>query len=72
MCLGAIYWARLESVYFGSTRHDAARAGFDDSFIYDELSTPHEHRKIPMVQMLKERADKTFLAWQQHAARIEY
>src|SRR6202046_179086 len=49
MCLGAIYWARPDRVYFGSTAEDAANAGFDDSFIYREISQLHAQRKIPMI-----------------------
>ena len=51
MCLGAIYWARLDSVYFGNTCHDAAEVGFDDHFIYEELAVPRNQRKMPMVRL---------------------
>jgi guanine deaminase len=72
MCLGAIYWVRLDSVYYGNTCHDAAEAGFDDSFIYEELSTPHPERKVPMQRLLPEQAIETFHAWKQHHTRVEY
>ena len=52
MCLGAIYWARIDRVYYGATRFDAAAAGFDDSRFYDELSRPASERSLPLVQML--------------------
>ena len=63
MCLGAIYWARPRAVYFAGDRTDAARAGFDDAFIYDELPVPAYARKIPMVQMMREQAAKVLAEW---------
>jgi guanine deaminase len=72
MCLGAIYWVRLDSVYFGNTCHDAAAVGFDDHFIYEELGVPREQRKMPTVRMLAEEAIESFRAWQAHQARIHY
>src|ERR1700738_1569700 len=56
MCLGAIYWARPERVYFGATAGDAAAAGFDDSFIYKELTRPQAERRIPLEPMMREAA----------------
>ena len=56
MCLGAIYWARPARVYFANTAADAAKAGFDDAFIYQELARPHEQRKIPMTQIMRDEA----------------
>jgi guanine deaminase len=72
MCLGAIYWVRLDSVYFGNTCHDAAEVGFDDSLIYDEMKTPRSERKLPMVRLLPESAIESFRLWQQHQAKIAY
>jgi guanine deaminase len=72
MCLGAIYWARLSRVYFANLDADAAKAGFDDSWIYRELSLPHAERKIPMIQMMREEALTAFHAWQNKADRIAY
>jgi tRNA(Arg) A34 adenosine deaminase TadA len=72
MCLGAIYWVRLDSVYFGNTCHDAAEVGFDDHFIYEELSVPPSKRKLPMVRLLPELAIENFRAWQQHQSKIVY
>ncbi|MCK4840437.1 MAG: nucleoside deaminase [Methylococcales bacterium] len=63
MCLGAIYWARLERVYFACNRLDAADSGFDDSFIYDEISLPPEKRQIPMIQLKLKDAVKPFITW---------
>lgn len=63
MCLGAIYWARPARVYFAGTREDAAAAGFDDSFIYEQTSLPWPERRIPMVPLLREGARRAFQAW---------
>jgi tRNA(Arg) A34 adenosine deaminase TadA len=72
MCLGAIYWARIDRVYFGATRFDAAAAGFDDSRFYDELSRPASERSLPLVQMLAAEASVPFEAWQRNPTRIRY
>jgi guanine deaminase len=72
MCLGAIYWARLARVYFGNLAADAAKIGFDDAFIYREISQPHAHREIPMIQMMREEALAGFRAWQEKPNKIEY
>lgn len=63
MCLGAIYWARPDKVYFAASKKDAADAGFDDSFIYQELELDHSNRKIPMIQLLQSEAQISFKAW---------
>jgi guanine deaminase len=72
MCLGAIYWVRLDSIFFGNTCHDAAEVGFDDSFIYEELRVPTGQRKLPMVRLLPDKAIESFRAWQEHQTKIEY
>jgi guanine deaminase len=72
MCLGAIYWARLAHVYFASTAEDAARAGFDDSFIYSELKQPYSRRRIPTTQMMQEEALAGFRAWAERPDKIPY
>ena len=72
MCLGAIYWARPARVFFGSTAADAAKAGFDDSFIYREIQQPHAERKIPMIQMMREEALEAFRAWEQQPNKLPY
>lgn len=64
MCLSAIYWARPDKVYFANTRHDAARIGFDDAFIYSEISQDARHRKIPFLQLEYPDAMKAFLEWE--------
>ena len=63
MCLGAIYWARLDRVYFGNSRTDAAAISFDDARLYQEISAPYEQRAIPMVRLLSDEALEIFNAW---------
>ncbi|MGB8524633.1 MAG: nucleoside deaminase [Candidatus Acidiferrales bacterium] len=72
MCLGAVYWARLARVYFAGTASDAAKAGFDDSFIYRELQLPHPHRKVPMIQLMREESLAAFRAWEQKPDKASY
>lgn len=72
MCLGAIYWARLSRIYFANTAKDAAKIGFDDSFIYSELKQPHSQRRIPAIQMMREEALVGFAAWTARGDKIPY
>src|ERR1700751_4145650 len=72
MCLGAIYWARLARIYFANTAEDAAKIGFDDSFLYSELKQPHFDRSIPMVQMMRENALTAFRVWNEKIDKIPY
>jgi tRNA(Arg) A34 adenosine deaminase TadA len=72
MCLGAIYWARPKSVYFASTRHDAAAAGFDDSFIYDEMSVSADKRTIPLIHLDEAEAASLFTTWSNSELKKEY
>jgi tRNA(Arg) A34 adenosine deaminase TadA len=72
MCLGAIYWARPAKLYFASTAEDAARAGFDDRFIYEQLEVDYAERTIPAEQMMREEAKKAFALWRESAKKIEY
>jgi guanine deaminase len=72
MCFGAIYWARLDRVYFGALAADAARAGFDDSFIYREINQPHEQRKIPMIPLMRHQALEALRAWAAKPDKISY
>jgi tRNA(Arg) A34 adenosine deaminase TadA len=72
MCLGAIYWARPDRVYFAGSAADASRVGFDDSFIYREIPLPIEQRKIQMVQLMREEGLEAFRAWEQQANKIRY
>jgi guanine deaminase len=72
MCLGAIYWARIDKVYFGNLAADAAKIGFDDSAIYAEITQPHSQREIPMIQMMREEALAAFRAWEENPGKILY
>jgi guanine deaminase len=72
MCLGAIYWARPARVFFGATARDAAAAGFDDAFIYEQLAVDLAQRKIPFVGMSREEALACFREWQSNPNRIAY
>jgi len=72
MCLGAVYWARLERVFYAGTAADAAAAGFDDALIYDELNQPKTERRIPMTELLREEGSAIFKAWLANPARIPY
>ena len=72
MCLGAIYWARIDRVYFGNLAADAAKIGFDDSAIYAEFTQPHGEREIPMVPMMRDEALAAFRAWEQNPGKIRY
>jgi guanine deaminase len=72
MCLGAIYWARPERVFFGCTRTDAADIQFDDALIYNEMTVPLEQRKIPMIPLLRDEALAVFRAWKEKEDKTEY
>ena len=72
MCFGAIYWARLDRVYFGNTAADASKAGFDDSLVYLEIPRPHSQRKIPMIQLMHDEALEAFRVWEQQPNKLRY
>ncbi len=72
MCLGAIYWARISHIYFGSSAADASKAGFDDSEIYRELSQSHSERKISMVQIMRDQALEAFRVWESSSNKVTY
>ena len=72
MCLAAIYWARPRAVYFANTKDDAAKIGFDDSFIYTEIQKEKNARQIPMMQILRDEAQVAFQAWQNKSDKICY
>jgi tRNA(Arg) A34 adenosine deaminase TadA len=72
MCLGAIYWARLSSVYYANTRQEAARIGFADEFIYEELAKPLMARTIPFLQVPHERATVAFERWVTKMDKVSY
>jgi guanine deaminase len=72
MCLGAIFWARPERVYFAATHADAAAAGFDDTFIYEQIAVPQSERSIPMIHVVDPGSAGPFEAWVNHPRREEY
>lgn len=72
MCLGAIYWARPARVFFGATAREAAAAGFDDSFIYQEIRLPTAQRRISMERMLGEEALQAFGEWSRSPNKVRY
>ncbi len=72
MCLAAIYWARLEKVYYACTRHDAAEIGFDDNFIYEQLPLEIAHRSLPMEQVAREDSLGLFREWLANPERVPY
>jgi guanine deaminase len=72
MCLGATYWARPARVYYACTREDAARAGFDDSFIYDQLELPQSERAIACIPLSRPEALAPFRAWEQRQDKVPY
>lgn len=72
MCLSAIYWARLKRVYFGNTRQDAARIGFDDAFLYREVAKPISKRSLPLKQFLHTEALAAFTEWELKPDKVCY
>lgn len=72
MCLAAIYWARIPTVYFGNTRQDAAAIGFDDDFIYQQVPLPPEKRAIKMTPLLRAEAQASFKGWAAKTDKIRY
>ena len=72
MCLGAIYWAHIDKMYFGNSKADAKRIGFDDSFIYDEIALPPQNRRLSSETILQEEAAKAFGMWMDKDDKIEY
>ena len=72
MCLGAIYWARPDRIYFANTREDAADINFDDNFIYNELDVSISQRKLPTTQLLRDEAQMAFTQWRESTAKTEY
>jgi guanine deaminase len=72
MCLAAIYWARLDRIYYANGRADAARIGFDDALLYREIVLPIEERIVPMTQLLENEARLAFDAWEEKADKVPY
>ena len=72
MCLSAIYWARIEKIYYANTREDAQKIDFDDSLIYTELQKNIDKRKIPMIQIMRNEALKAFELWDKKKDKVKY
>ena len=72
MCLSAIYWSHIDKIYYGNNRKDAAKIGFDDSYIYDELSLDLNKRKIPLERINEKEAIKAFEQWEAKTDKTEY
>jgi tRNA(Arg) A34 adenosine deaminase TadA len=72
MCLGAIYWARIDKIYYANTKADAAAIGFDDHFIYQEIDQPMEKRKLPHTQLMRDDALGAFKLWSESESKTDY
>ena len=72
MCIGAIYWARPKAVYYACTKEEAAKIGFDDQFIYEQLSLPVDQRKITMKQIFPNQSDLPFKTWENSKSKVDY
>ena len=72
MCLAALYWSRCRAIFYGNTKSDAAAAGFDDSFLYEEVKRPIDQRRIPFERVLGGEAIASFEVWKQSSERIDY
>ena len=72
MCLGAIYWAHIDRIFYGNNRKDAADIDFADNFIYEELEKPMDKRSVPITPMLRDEAIRTFVAWKEKSDKVEY
>lgn len=72
MCLAAIYWSHCAAIFYGNTSADAAAAGFDDAFLYEEIKLSSDQRKIPSANLLRQQAISNFEAWRKYAGRIDY
>lgn len=72
MCLSAIYWANIDRIYFSGSRHDAAEAGFDDQFLYDEIGKDLPERKIPVTVLIPVDGKQPFEAWEKYEGKVEY
>ena len=72
MCLAAAYWARIDAIFYGASAADAARAGFDDALLYEEMRKDRSGRSIPSTQLLGDEAWASFQAWIDSTQKIEY
>ncbi|KAB2847062.1 MAG: nucleoside deaminase, partial [Melioribacteraceae bacterium] len=72
MCLAAVYWSRIEKIYYACSRYDAADAGFDDKIIYDEFVVPEEEKKLKLFHLLHEEGKEVFSQWNSNPQKIMY
>jgi guanine deaminase len=72
MCLAAIYWARLDRIYYANSRQDAARIGFDDELLYREVALPVEQRSVTMTRLLEAEAHAVFESWEKKPDKVRY
>src|SRR5712675_1104687 len=72
MCMALVYWAHLDKVYYANTAADAAKIGFDDARIYQELKLPHAQRSLPLIQMMRQDAMAAFTAWERKPDKVGY
>ena len=72
MCLSAIYWSHIDNIFYANNRSDAKKINFDDSLIYSEIKKEFKDRKIPMKQMMRDKAIKAFEIWDKKTDKIEY
>lgn len=72
MCLGAIYWSHIDKLYYAGSQKDAAQAGFDDKFIYEEFDRPIASRRLHTEQILAEEGKAPFAEWDKNADKVEY
>lgn len=72
MCLGAAYWAGIRTIYYGNNQNDAAKIGFDDQFIYDEIALAPLNRKTPSINILRDEAIEVFRMWEEKEDKVEY
>jgi len=72
MCLSAIYWARIPTVYYANTRADAAAIGFDDDFIYQQIPLPVKERRVSMQPLLRDEAKGAFAEWAKKSDKVAY
>jgi len=72
MCLSAIYWARINTIYFGNTKTDAANINFDDAFIYEQIAKPYDQRTVKMVNIMRKESLVAFDLWEKTSSKIKY
>lgn len=72
MCFAAAHWARVDAIWFGNSRDDAAAIGFDDALLYQQIALPNQARALPMQQLLRDEAQRSFAAWQAMPDKTPY